>query len=83
MLLVTGAAGFIGFHFCKKRLEIGDIVLGLDNLNHYYDVNLKHARLKILETYPNFSFIKMDLADRENIAQLFKDYPINGVYSRH
>lgn len=45
MLLVTGADGFIGFHFCKKHLEMDDIVLGLDNLNHYYDVNLKIKRV--------------------------------------
>jgi len=71
-LLVTGAAGFIGYHTARKVLERGDEVVGLDNLNDYYDVTLKHARLKELEKYPRFRFIKMDLADREGMAALFE-----------
>jgi UDP-glucuronate 4-epimerase len=70
-LLVTGAAGFIGFHTAKALLERGDQVVGLDNLNEYYDVTLKRARLAILEKYPAFKFVKLDLADREGMATLF------------
>jgi UDP-glucuronate 4-epimerase len=70
-ILVTGAAGFIGFHTSKLLLERGDEVVGLDNLNDYYDVTLKHARLAQLEVYPQFRFVKLDLADREGMARLF------------
>lgn len=70
-LLVTGAAGFIGFHTSKRLLDRGDTVVGLDNLNDYYDVGLKRARLAALETYPRFEFVKRDLADRAAVAELF------------
>ena len=70
-LLVTGAAGFIGFHTAKALLERGDEVVGLDNLNEYYDVTLKHARLAILKKYAAFKFVKLDLADREGMEKLF------------
>jgi UDP-glucuronate 4-epimerase len=70
-LLVTGAAGFIGFHTAKALLERGDEVVGLDNLNEYYDVTLKHARLAVLQTYPGFRFVKIDLADRDSMEKLF------------
>ena len=70
-LLVTGAAGFIGFHTSKALLERGDEVVGLDNLNEYYDVTLKHARLAILKKYAAFKFVKLDLADRDGMAKLF------------
>lgn len=70
-LLVTGAAGFIGYHTAKALLERGDEVVGLDNLNEYYDVTLKHARLAILKKYPAFKFVKLDLADREGMEKLF------------
>jgi len=59
--LITGAAGFIGFHLAQRLLERGDQVCGLDNLNDYYDVNLKKDRLKLLEEQQNFTFIKTDI----------------------
>ncbi|MGK7929323.1 MAG: NAD-dependent epimerase [Spirulina sp.] len=71
--LVTGAAGFIGFHTSKRLLERGDRVVGLDNLNDYYDLSLKQARLGELKKYPNFTFCHLDLADREGIAKLFAE----------
>ena len=76
--LVTGAAGFIGFHACKRLLQAGHEVVGLDNMNDYYDVNLKQARLDLLQS-PLFSFHKIDLADREGIAQLFVHEEFNRV----
>jgi UDP-glucuronate 4-epimerase len=70
-ILVTGAAGFIGFMQAMRLLERGDEVVGIDNLNDYYDVNLKLARLARLESHPNFKFIKLDIADRQAMADLF------------
>ncbi|PYU93130.1 MAG: capsular biosynthesis protein CpsI [Acidobacteria bacterium] len=70
--LVTGSAGFIGFYVAKRLLEKGDRVVGLDNLNNYYDVNLKRARLAQLTAVPAFGFVKMDLADGEGVRQLFQ-----------
>jgi UDP-glucuronate 4-epimerase len=71
-ILVTGAAGFIGFHTAKKLLERGDEVVGLDNLNEYYDPNLKRSRLSQLQDKPNWRFVKLDLADRSGMLELFK-----------
>ena len=62
-VLVTGAAGFIGFHVCQALLARGDQVIGIDNLNDYYDVNLKRARLEQLEARNGFSFHLADIAD--------------------
>lgn len=70
--LVTGAAGFIGFHAAKRLLDRGDEVVGLDNLNDYYDVNLKRARLAQLQDHASFRFEKLDLADQGSIAALFR-----------
>ena len=71
--LVTGAAGFIGFHVTERLLAAGHQVTGLDNLNDYYDVNLKLSRLALLQTNPAFRFVKGDLADRALMATLFAE----------
>ena len=73
-VLITGVAGFIGFHLAKRLLARGDQVVGLDNLNDYYDVTLKEARLAQVKGQPGFRFYKLDLADREGIARLFKEH---------
>jgi len=70
-ILVTGAAGFIGFHLCRRLLARGDVVLGLDNLNSYYEVSLKQSRLAHLTPQAGFSFVQTDLADRPAMEQLF------------
>ncbi|MBT4374107.1 MAG: NAD-dependent epimerase [Nitrospina sp.] len=71
-ILVTGAAGFIGFHASKRLLDSGYDVIGLDNLNNYYDINLKNDRLKILQEYDGFTFHKIDLKDQGEVESLFK-----------
>ena len=73
-LLVTGSAGFIGFHLSKSLCEAGHRVVGIDSVNEYYDVKLKEARLKILTTYSNFSFHKIDLADKTALDLLFSQH---------
>lgn len=78
-ILVTGAAGFIGYHVSKRLLERGDEVLGIDNLNDYYDVSLKEARLAQIQEHQGFSFHKIDLSDREAIARLFDECPVDYV----
>ncbi len=70
-ILVTGAAGFIGFHLSQQLIARGDEVVGLDNLNNYYDVSLKKDRLAQLQEKSGFSFHQLDLANREGMAQLF------------
>ena len=93
-IFITGTAGFIGFHLAKKLLERGDEVVGLDNINDYYDVNLKYGRLKELgidkesvkegtltgsSTFPKHKFIKLDLANREGLEKLFKEESFDAV----
>ena len=73
-VLITGVAGFIGFHLAKRLLAQGDEVVGVDNLNDYYEVSLKEARLAQLQGQGKFRFYKMDLADREGLSRLFKEH---------
>lgn len=78
-VLVTGAAGFIGYSLSARLLDSGHTVYGIDNLNEYYDVNLKQARLNRLEKKTGFVFEKLDLADRKNMAALFEAHPFDCV----
>ena len=73
-VLVTGAAGFIGFHLAERHLAAGDHVIGLDNVNDYYDVALKEARLARLATHPRFTFARLDLGDRASLEALFRQH---------
>jgi UDP-glucuronate 4-epimerase len=73
-ILVTGAAGFIGYHTSRALLKRGDQIVGFDNLNPYYDVALKEARLKQLQPYDNFNFIRGELADRAAVEKLFEEH---------
>ena len=87
-ILVTGAAGFIGFHLTEKLVSHGHSVIGIDNINDYYDINLKYARLSqsgikweeihygektASASIPGYCFLKLDLTDRENIFSLFRE----------
>jgi UDP-glucuronate 4-epimerase len=78
-ILVTGAAGFIGYHVTKRLLDRGDHVIGLDNLNDYYDVRLKEARLAQLTPHERFRFVRLDLANRQGMRDLFAEQPIRRV----
>ena len=78
-ILVTGTAGFIGFHLTKRLLDDGHTVLGLDNLNAYYDVQQKEARLHQLEPFDKFQFVRPDLADREDMERLFSEHSFDRV----
>jgi UDP-glucuronate 4-epimerase len=72
-ILVTGAAGFIGFHLCSRLLKDGFAVTGIDNMNPYYDVSLKEARLAQLLSYGNFTFVKTDIAGKEDLEKIFEN----------
>ena len=72
--LITGGAGFIGFHLSKKLLEQGAKVIGFDNMNDYYEVSLKEARLAILEKYSGYTFVKGDLGDKSEVFSVFETY---------
>ncbi len=78
-ILVTGAAGFIGFHLSIYLLKRGDEVIGIDNLNNYYDVRLKEDRLAILNNHQNFTFVRADLSDRDAINRLFAEHSFSRV----
>jgi UDP-glucuronate 4-epimerase len=76
MILVTGAAGFIGYHVAQALLARGDAVLGVDNMNAYYDVRLKEARLARLAAHPRFTFRQIDISDRDAMGELARDFPL-------
>ena len=78
-ILITGAAGFIGYHLCKKLLEDENIILGIDNLNNYYNPMLKLNRLNQLKSYKNFEFNKIDIINRKLITSVFKKFKPNKV----
>lgn len=78
-ILVTGTAGFIGFHVAMRLLDRGDHVIGLDNINDYYDVRLKEARLAQLKPRERFTFVKLDLANRQGMKDLFGNQPVRRV----
>lgn len=73
-ILVTGAAGFIGFHLTKRLLDLGYFVVGIDNLNDYYDVTLKKDRLEILKGHKNFSIFKMDIKNKQEVFEVFDQH---------
>jgi UDP-glucuronate 4-epimerase len=72
--LITGAAGFVGFYLSKKLLEHGCKVIGIDNMNDYYDVRLKYDRLENLKSFEKFTFVKEDISNKEEIMKIFKEY---------
>jgi UDP-glucuronate 4-epimerase len=78
-VLVTGAAGFIGFHLSRKLCSLGITVIGIDNLNDYYEVSLKRARLELLKSNPNFLFHQIDLHDKKAVDDLFSTHQIDYV----
>ena len=78
-VLITGVAGFIGFHIAKKYLSEEIEVIGIDNVNDYYDIRLKHARLKLLQKSNRFIFRKIDIKDREAIESIFNGYSFDIV----
>jgi UDP-glucuronate 4-epimerase len=77
-VLITGAAGFIGFHLCNQLLSRGDTVIGLDNLNDYYDVNLKKSRLENIKN-KNFIFVELDLLNKKGLQKIFSEYQFDAV----
>lgn len=78
-ILVTGAAGFIGFHLCKELIKQDYTVVGLDNINDYYDANLKVSRLKQIEDFHNFKFVKLNIAEREPLSEIFSNEKFESV----
>jgi UDP-glucuronate 4-epimerase len=80
MILVTGCAGFIGFHLCQRLIKEGYEIIGIDNLNKYYDVKLKKARLEIIKKSDTFEFHKLDITNKENLNKLFRKNQITKVF---
>ena len=78
-ILVTGVAGFIGMHVANRLAERGDKVFGIDNLNDYYDVNLKLSRLEKLKTQSKFAFEKCDVCNREELGNIFRNEMFDSV----
>ncbi len=72
--LITGSVGFIGFSLCKQLLERGDIIIGIDNHNDYYDPKIKDSRLDILNKFPNYKHYRLDICDRKNLEDIFKNH---------
>lgn len=81
MVLVTGAAGFIGMHLCRKLLEDGESVIGIDNINDYYLPQLKMYRLELLSNFPKFEFVRMDLLEKDRLLELFKAQAFDKVFN--
>ena len=79
IILVTGVAGFIGSNLARELLKKGEIIVGIDSLNDYYDVNLKLFRLEDLNKYSNFTFIKCDIADKQALIKTFDEYKFDVV----
>jgi len=79
VVLVSGAAGFIGFHLCKKLLDLGRVVIGVDNLSKYYDVSLKEARLAILKSHENFIFYRKGIDNLKAVREIFARHRVNVV----
>lgn len=79
MILITGVAGFIGFHLTKTLLELGEKIVGIDNVNEYYDPSLKLSRLKLLDGFSGFSFHKIDLCDYEGLKRVFSSHKITKI----
>ena len=80
-ILITGVAGFIGFHLAQRLLNIGFEVLGIDNLSDYYDISIKNSRLKVLGQYKTFLFIQEDICNRDKIFSIFNDFKPNIVFN--
>ena len=78
-ILVTGSAGFIGMHVCKSLLDMGFNIVGVDNLNSYYDVSLKSSRLEVLKQYKNFKFYKEDICNQEPLRKIFKIHKFDRI----
>ena len=78
-VLVTGAAGFIGMHVSEELLKLNYNVVGIDNLNSYYDISLKKSRLEKLKTYKNFKFYQEDISNQDNISKIFKSHSFNKI----
>ncbi|MBW2614857.1 MAG: NAD-dependent epimerase [Deltaproteobacteria bacterium] len=78
-ILVTGSAGFIGFHLSRKLLDMGESVVGIDNLNPYYDVNLKRGRLEILKSYDNFAFFQEDIQNLQALRDIFREHRVDVI----
>jgi UDP-glucuronate 4-epimerase len=78
-VLVTGAAGFIGFHLSRRLLQVGYAVVGIDNMNDYYEVSLKESRLNLLKEVGGFEFRQLSIGDKKQLDQLFKDYSFSFV----
>jgi UDP-glucuronate 4-epimerase len=78
-LLITGTAGFIGFHMALRCMELGHEVIGVDNVNDYYDIQLKEDRLKVLHRYPSFRFHRIDLQDASAVSKLFQSHAFERV----